>query len=68
MVAKANQLANLSGVQLGKPYYINETGGSSPFRVSYAEFAVFDQGGVATPIQPGEVGITIRIQAVYAIQ
>jgi hypothetical protein len=26
MVAKANQLANLSGVQLGKPYYINKTG------------------------------------------
>jgi uncharacterized protein YggE len=69
MVAKANQLANLSGVQLGKPYYISETVGSSPLRVAYAESAVFDQGGdAATPIQPGEVDITIIIQAVYAIQ
>ena len=69
MVAKANQLATLSGVQLGKPYYISETGGFSPLRVAYAETAMFDQAmSSPTPIQPGEVDVNISIQAMFAIQ
>ena len=69
MVAKANQLATLSGVQLGKPYYISETGGFSPLRVAYAESASFDlAGGAPTPIQPGEVDVSISIQGMFAIQ
>ena len=52
MVAKANQMVNLSGVQLGKPYYISETGGSSPLRVAYAESAVFDRGALPRPYIP----------------
>ncbi len=69
MVAKANQLATLSGVQLGKPYYISETGGFSPLRVAYAEAAFFDQAvGAPTPIQAGEVDVTVSIQAMFAIQ
>ncbi|MDA0734586.1 MAG: SIMPL domain-containing protein [Chloroflexi bacterium] len=69
MVAKANQLATLSGVQLGKPFFISETGGFSPLRVAYAETAFFDQAASApTPIQPGEVDVSISIQAMFAIQ
>jgi hypothetical protein len=69
LVDKANQLAALSGVQLGKPYYISENSGFSPLRVAYAESAMFDQaGGAATNIQPGQVDVTVDVQAIFAIQ
>ncbi|HEU0021165.1 MAG TPA: SIMPL domain-containing protein [Dehalococcoidia bacterium] len=68
MVDKANQLAALSGVQLGQPYYISETGGFSPLRLAFAEAAMFDQvGAAATSIQPGQVDVTVSVQAIFAI-
>lgn len=69
MMDKANQLATLTGVSLGKAVSISETGGYSPLRTVYAEAAAFDQGlGAPTPIQAGEVDVTINLQAVFAIQ
>lgn len=69
VVAKAKQLADLSGVELGAPYFISETGGFSPLRVAYAETAMFDQaGGAPTSIQPGQVDVTVSVQAMFAIQ
>jgi len=63
--AKAEQLANLSGVKMGKPTYISESifypVYPSPVRV--AEAAPVP----VTPISPGEMKISLDIQIVYAI-
>ena len=64
--AKAEQIAALADVTLGKPIYISESGGyiPTPYPVrSYAEGAF-----VTTPISPGETEITLTVQVVYAIQ
>jgi uncharacterized protein YggE len=63
---RAKQLANLSGVRLGKATYINETiNNTSPI---YS----FDSGvkaapSVTTPISPGETEISLTVQVVYSI-
>jgi uncharacterized protein YggE len=62
---KAEQLANLSGVTLGKPTYISES-------ISYPVYAQpprVAEGAVAvtTPISPGEMMVSIDVQVVYAI-
>jgi len=62
---KAEQLANLSGVRLGKPTYISES-------ISYPVYSQpprLAEGAVAptTPISPGEMMVSIDIQVVYAI-
>ena len=54
--AKAEQLAELAGVTLGKPTYISE-GIQVPPTIRMAEAA----------ISPGEVEISLRLQVVYAI-
>ena len=63
--AKAEQLANLSGVRLGKPTYISESISypvyPSPVRVAEAAQAPL------TPISPGEMKISLEIQVVYAM-
>ncbi len=69
LMAKANQLAALTGVTLGKPFSISETGGFSPQRVAYLEAASFDRAMSApTPIMAGEVDVVVSIQAMFAIQ
>jgi uncharacterized protein YggE len=62
---KAEQLANSSGVRLGKPTYISES-------ISYPVYAQppgVAEGAIAptTPISPGEMMVSIDIQVVYAI-
>ena len=63
--AKAERLANLGGVTLGKPTYISENISypvySQPPRVAEAAPAP------VTPISPGEMKISLDIQVVYAI-
>jgi len=63
--AKAEQLANLGGVTLGKPTYISESISypiyPPPVRVAEAAPAP------VTPISPGEMKISLDIQVVYAI-
>ncbi len=62
--AKAKQLADLSGVRLGKPTYINEYGGYiSP--VVFRDFGLVE--GATTPISPGETEIQLTVQVVYSI-
>lgn len=68
-ISKANQLAALAGVALGKPIYITESG-SNPAIVNeftqtrmQAAMAVPD-----TPINPGETNIVISVQAMFAIR
>jgi len=64
--AKAQQLAELAGVDLGKPIAISETtvGGGSSLVFQEARAAV-DQ---TTPIEPGQLEITTDVQVTYAIE
>ena len=63
--AKAEQLAELAGVELGQVLRMAETlGGASP--VFGTEFAAADSAS-RTPIQPGEVTSEVRVDVVFAI-
>ncbi|MEE9583645.1 MAG: SIMPL domain-containing protein, partial [Dehalococcoidales bacterium] len=64
---KAKQLADLGGVKLGKPTYINEYGGYiSP--VVIREFDVMEGAPApTTAISPGETEIQLTVQVVYSI-
>lgn len=64
--AKAQQMASLSGVTLGKPTYISESSYiPTPMPAMYKEAA---PDSAPTPISPGEMDITVNVQVVYAIQ
>jgi uncharacterized protein YggE len=63
--AKAEQLANLSGVRLGKPTYISE---SIYYPVYAPGVKVAEAAPVpVTPISPGELKISLDIQVAYTI-
>ncbi len=65
--AKAEQLARLGGVKLGKPTYISE-GISYPVpRPVYERAPAAAPAQVETPISPGEMKISLNVQVVYAI-
>ena len=68
--AKAKQLADLGNVKLGKPTYINESGGYIPVvREYYAEGPVpAPMPAAAPPISPGETKISLSVQVVYGIE
>ena len=65
--AKAEHLAKLGGVSLGKPTYISESAQTPPiiYRDAMIEAAV---PAPATPISAGELEISLTVQVVYAIQ
>ena len=65
-IAKAQQMANVAGVGLGKPTYISESGGYYPVPVPYparAEAAA----EVTTPIRAGETEVSLTVQMVFDI-
>ena len=67
--AKAKQLAASGGLKLGRPTYINESGGfipapPIPFR---SEAAMSAPAPPATSISPGETEIRLTVQVVYSI-
>ena len=67
--AKAEQLASLAGVRLGKPTYISESGYLPPPiypRVAY-EGVPMPAPAPPPPISPGEMEITLTVQIAYAI-
>lgn len=65
--ARAEQLADLGGVKLGKPTYISE-GVSYPVpRPIYERAPVPAAAQVETPISPGEMKISLNVQVAYAI-
>lgn len=71
LAAKAGELAGLAGVELGELVYLSESGGYQP-PIVRAEFALArtaadSAGGVATPISPGEVAVTVNVVGQYAI-
>jgi uncharacterized protein YggE len=64
--AKAEQLADLAGVNLGKPTYISE-GTVSPPVVYRDAGMVLTPPAPTTPISPGEIELTLTVQVAYAI-
>ena len=65
--SKAQTLAELGGVELGKPLSISESaGGVTP--VYRYEDAVSPGGGASTPIEPGELEVTISVVVIYDIE
>lgn len=69
-MSKAQQFAKLTGVTLGKLAYIAETGSNMPIVRDYAEAKMFAAGAAVppTPISPGEIDVTISVQAVFGIE
>jgi uncharacterized protein YggE len=66
---KAETLAELAGVKLGKPLSISESGGPVP--ISYrgaAEMGLAVEEEAPTPIEAGELEVAIDVQIVYAIE
>jgi len=69
--AKAEQLAKLGGISLGKPTYINEGGVYFPVpRDFYQESGAppVPAPTPTTPISPGEDEISLTVQVVYSIE
>ena len=65
--AKAGQLANLAGVNLGKPTYISE--GTIYPPVVYRDAGMEAMAPApTTPISPGEIELSLTVQVAYAIQ
>jgi uncharacterized protein YggE len=62
----AKQLADLSGVTLGKPTYISQTGYYQPI-MKYFDSAAIGASSAPTPISPGETDITLSVQVTYSI-
>ena len=67
--AKAQTLADASGVTLGKPLMISETSHATSPPIAYAEEAAFadDSARSKTPIEAGELTVTVNITIVYEI-
>jgi hypothetical protein len=67
---KAQELARLAGVELGKPAYISESS-ATPYSQPYAgETMAFsaDQAQAQTTISPGELEVVVSVQITYGIQ
>ncbi len=68
--AKAEQLADLAEIELGKPTYISEGNVYTPvvYRDVGAVPAPVEGGGYETSVSPGELDITLSVQVAYAIE
>ncbi|MCY3740158.1 MAG: SIMPL domain-containing protein [Candidatus Poribacteria bacterium] len=68
--AKAKTLAEASGVILGKPITITETTRTAGPPIAFAEAAEFaaDEARSSTPIQAGELTVTINVSIAYEIE
>ena len=65
---KAEQLAKLAGVNLGKVTYLQESTYYAPVSKSASGIA-YDEGmSVSTSISPGELDISVNLQVAYAIK
>ena len=65
--AKAEQLADLAGIELGKPTYISEGNVYSPVVYRDAGMGIAPEEGYNTSVSPGEIEITLTVQVAYAI-
>jgi hypothetical protein len=67
-LAKATQLAELSGQSLGAATSITETVTSAPPPIYYAEDSAGGAERAATPIEPGTSTVTITLQVEFAFE
>lgn len=70
-MAKAKQMADLTGVKLGRAIYITETGSAQPppRPVGLPLMAKADSGTMAaTEISPGETEIQVQVQIAFSIE
>ena len=65
--AKAQELATLAGVGLGRAIYISEGGGYVPTPI-YETRTMAAGAAPSTPISPGELEISLSVQVLYAIE
>jgi uncharacterized protein YggE len=64
---RAEDLAELAGVKLGKPISVTESASAPP--TPFSERATMGAGGQeATPIQPGELEVSVTVDVLYAIE
>ena len=67
-LAKAQQFASLTGVQLGRLLFISESGGAVPVPyLAGRAFSLEAAKDVATPISTGELDVRVNVQAVFDI-
>ena len=65
--AKAEQLAELAGVTLGKATYVSEGISYPIYPRGMIEMSAAPMAGPETPISPGEMEISLTVQVAYAI-
>jgi len=68
--AKAQELARLAGVELGKPTYISESSYTPYTQTGYDAqmMAAPPATGGSTEISPGELEVVVSVQIIYGIQ
>ncbi|MBI4328730.1 MAG: SIMPL domain-containing protein [Chloroflexi bacterium] len=68
-VSRARSMAEAAGVKLGRLVYLSESGGGSPVPMARAEgaFALADKAA-PTPVEIGELEVTVQVQAVFALE
>ena len=71
LTAKAQQFATLTGVQLGSPLSLSESGGFAP-QIQNLDARVFAEAAAApaaisTPISGGELTVTVTVQGTFSI-
>jgi len=67
--AKADQIAALAGVTLGKPTYVSDNSYiPTSYPVAYKMDAAGSGAGTITPISAGDTEITLSVQVTYSIQ
>lgn len=67
-MGKAEQIASVAGVGLGRPFYISETGGVVPPRpYPVMDYGYAEGAKAMTPISAGEIEISLTVQMAYSI-
>jgi len=67
LLRKAEAMATLAGVELGKLVHLTETGGAFPQSFARIESAAFGFADQSTSIQAGELDVNVSVQGVFAI-
>ena len=67
-LAKAEQFAGLTGVEVGPLVHISEAGGAIPVVRAAFEGALPAQAGAPSPVRTGELEVTVTVQALFSIQ
>ena len=67
LLRKADAMATLAGVELGKLVFLTESGGGVPQSFARMESAAFGFADQSTSFQAGELDVNVSVQGVFAI-